>query len=53
MINLRIKNEETAFLNVEHHIVEVQLIPRAVYDHRNDTSLSYLNYVLWRDLRGQ
>ena len=46
MINLRIKNEETAFLNVEHHIVEVQLIPRAIYDHRNDTSLSYLNYVL-------
>lgn len=55
MINLQIKNQETMLLNVQHHIAELQLIPRRVYDRRNDgdAGRSYLNYMLWRDLRGQ
>jgi hypothetical protein len=30
MINLQIRNEETTLLNVQHHIAEIQLIPRDV-----------------------
>jgi len=54
MINLQIRNEETVRLNVQHHIVELQLIPRQVYDRRQDGDTGgHRNYVLWRNLRGE
>ena len=57
MINVRIENAQTLSLNVHHHVAEVQLIPQPVYDRRVSGayggSKGHVNYVLWRDLRGQ
>eukprot|EP00802_Teleaulax_amphioxeia_P030289 Tamp_32791.p1 GENE.Tamp_32791~~Tamp_32791.p1 ORF type:complete len:105 (-),score=14.41 Tamp_32791:88-402(-) len=36
MVNLRIENSETVSMNVQHHIVELQLIPQAVYERRTE-----------------
>ena len=35
MVNVQVRNSETMSLNVEFHIAELQLIPRAVYERRN------------------
>ena len=53
MINLQIRNEETCLLHVQHHIAEIQLIPRKVYNRRSNGDEVRLNYVLWRNLRGR
>ena len=34
MVNIQVRNSETMSLNVEFHIAELQLIPRAVYEWR-------------------
>ena len=36
LVNVRIENSESVKLNVSHHIAELQLIPRAVYDRRSN-----------------
>ena len=35
MINIRLETPETHALNVHHHIAELQLVPRAVYERRS------------------
>ena len=39
VLNVRIENSESVNLNVSHHIAELQLIPRAVYDRRTNGSV--------------
>jgi hypothetical protein len=34
MVNIQVRNSETMSLNIEFHIAEIQLIPRAVYERR-------------------
>jgi len=54
MVNIQVRNSETMSLNIEFHIAEIQLIPRAVYERRTSGTFSgHVNYVLWRDLRGK
>ena len=36
MVNLRIENDETMGMNVQHHVAELQLILRAVYERRTE-----------------
>jgi hypothetical protein len=54
MVNIQVRNSETMSLNIEFHIAEIQLIPRAVYERRTSGTFNgHMNYVLWRDLRGK
>ena len=68
MINLKIVTQETVSLNIQHHVAELQLIPRPVFDLRGNDAEGgaglphslhrplhsyHMNYVLWRNLRGQ
>jgi len=65
LVNVKIQNAVTTSLNVHHHIAEVQLIPRSVYERRTygldgggggdgqQQVPGHSNYVVWRDLRGQ
>jgi Glu-tRNA(Gln) amidotransferase subunit E-like FAD-binding protein len=36
MINIKLQTRETIALNVHHHIAELQLVPRAVYERRTE-----------------
>ena len=51
MINLCIENTETWSLRVQHHVAELQLILRDVYNRL--TAQGHRRYVMLRDLRGQ
>jgi len=51
MINVQLKTLETQALNVHHHIAELQLVPRAVYERRNGGTSFQKLISLWRDLK--
>jgi hypothetical protein len=47
MINIRLQNRETTALNVHHHIAELQLVLRAVYERRSEGSSSQKSVCPW------
>ena len=52
MINICIKTPETKSLGVQHHVAELQLILREVYECRTTRGANQ-THVLSRNLRGQ